>query len=194
VNGSIVYTLPAPNSVKLVITRLTSSTFSVLSALCTHQGTVLNPYNSSKGYIYCPLHFSRFGIDGHVIMGPATSPLKSYSSTYDASTNSLTITDSTLTSSTADTNESGNDKLTLNQNYPNPFTGKTTISFTTPERGVVSLTITDETGRQIAVPYSGTAEVGEHQIEFDGSHLSSGIYFCRLSTANGTLVKQMVKN
>ena len=76
----------------------------------------------------------------------------------------------------------------LHRNYPNPFNPKTQLSFTLPEEGSVRLAVYDVAGRQIAVLANGHREAGRHSMPFDGSGLSSGVYFYRLE-ADG-LVEQ----
>ena len=71
--------------------------------------------------------------------------------------------------------------------YPNPFNPSTTISFKLPEAGLVSLDIFDITGRAVgarhAVPLQNQwMTAGSHSITFDGSDLTSGVYFVRLET------------
>ncbi len=83
----------------------------------------------------------------------------------------------------------------LNQNYPNPFNPTTVISFTVgPAMANKPLTIEvfDVLGRKVATPFSGSATVGLHRIDFDGSNFSSGIYFYRLTVAGKYDVKKMV--
>jgi len=74
----------------------------------------------------------------------------------------------------------------LSQNYPNPFNPTTTIRFALREAGPVSLKIYDILGREVHTlidnePYSQ----GEHEVTFNASNLSSGVYFYRLSASGG---------
>ncbi|MFF3765185.1 Rieske (2Fe-2S) protein [Streptomyces sp. NPDC001922] len=59
---------------KVVVTQPTKGDFRAFSAVCTHQGSLLNEV--SGGTVGCPLHHSRFDVaDGSVKEGPATKPL-----------------------------------------------------------------------------------------------------------------------
>ncbi len=69
--------------------------------------------------------------------------------------------------------------------YPNPFNPTTVISFLLPEASRVTLDVFDVNGRLIPPgpgdsPFIEYFSPGAHQILFDGSNLSSGIYFYRL--------------
>lgn len=75
----------------------------------------------------------------------------------------------------------------LHQNFPNPFNPLTKIRFSIPERTDVRITLNDVLGREIAVLFNNTAEAGVSEISIDGSSLSSGNYFVRMSA--GTIQK-----
>jgi hypothetical protein len=68
----------------------------------------------------------------------------------------------------------------LAQNYPNPFNPTTNISYRLPVGGTVSLKVFSSDGREVAMVASGNQSAGEHLVQFDGSHLASGVYFYRL--------------
>jgi hypothetical protein len=79
----------------------------------------------------------------------------------------------------------------LSQNYPNPFNPATTISYSVPRAGTVSLKIYDLLGREIAVLVDGYSRAGEFTVQYNAGKLSSGIYFYRLSAGGYTAVKKM---
>ncbi len=76
--------------------------------------------------------------------------------------------------------------------YPNPFNPTTVISFQLPVASKVRLDVFDITGRNVearrAVPYLP----GSHSINFDASHLASGIYFYRIEAGDFSAVRKMV--
>ncbi len=69
---------------------------------------------------------------------------------------------------------------TLEQNYPNPFNPSTAIRYGLPNRSHVSLAVFNTLGQQIALLQSGEQEAGFHEVKFDASGLSSGVYFYRI--------------
>jgi hypothetical protein len=66
------------------------------------------------------------------------------------------------------------------RNFPNPFNPKTTLKFSVPRAGTVSLVVYDVAGRQVATLHRGELASGQFSIDFDGHGLSSGTYFARL--------------
>jgi parallel beta-helix repeat protein len=67
----------------------------------------------------------------------------------------------------------------LSQNYPNPFNPTTMISYQLPNDAKVTLKVFDILGREVVTLVDGEVVAGTHTTTFDGSRLSSGIYFVR---------------
>ncbi|MEJ2637301.1 MAG: CotH kinase family protein [Calditrichia bacterium] len=83
-------------------------------------------------------------------------------------------------------------KFELYQNYPNPFNPTTMIRFTLPETVPVSISVYDITGREVARLVDGRIQPGMHSLQFDGSHLASGIYMIRMNAGRFTKTKKMM--
>jgi cephalosporin-C deacetylase-like acetyl esterase len=66
------------------------------------------------------------------------------------------------------------------QNYPNPFSGKTTIVYTLPGDGYASIQIYDSMGRLIKTVFHSYQLAELHHIEIDDPVLQPGTYFCKL--------------
>ncbi|MGA2625251.1 MAG: T9SS type A sorting domain-containing protein [Bacteroidota bacterium] len=75
----------------------------------------------------------------------------------------------------------------LSQNYPNPFNPSTTIRFTVPELGFVSLKIFNILGVEIATLVSEQLAPGSYSKQWNGSEFASGVYYYRLQA--GTYIE-----
>jgi hypothetical protein len=80
----------------------------------------------------------------------------------------------------------------LGQNYPNPFNPATTISYQIRSAGGVTLRVYDVLGREVATLVNGYQPPGTYGVTFDGSRLSSGVYFYRLQSGSFVNTKKMV--
>jgi spore coat protein A, manganese oxidase len=80
----------------------------------------------------------------------------------------------------------------LSQNYPNPFNPETIINFSLPENSPVSLKIFDVLGNEIAVLINQDVPKGTHEVKFDASILSSGIYYYTLNAADFSQTRKMI--
>ncbi|HPF69233.1 MAG TPA: T9SS type A sorting domain-containing protein [Candidatus Krumholzibacteria bacterium] len=76
-------------------------------------------------------------------------------------------------------------------NFPNPFNPSTTIRFTVPARGQVSLKIYDVRGREVTTLQDGVLEANTYSIQFNGEGLSSGTYFYRVKGQGFDLTRKM---
>lgn len=80
----------------------------------------------------------------------------------------------------------------LHAAYPNPFNPSTTLSFSLPETGHVSMKIFDTNGREIASLLEGAVQAGTHLVRFDAARLASGIYFVRLNASHFSASQRLV--
>ncbi len=80
----------------------------------------------------------------------------------------------------------------LEQNYPNPFNPSTMIVYRLNKSGNVTLNIFNTLGQKVATLIDGFKTAGTHAVNFDGSKLSSGIYFYTISAGNYTATKKMI--
>lgn len=82
--------------------------------------------------------------------------------------------------------------FTLRQNYPNPFNPATTIRFQLPEGGNTTLKIYDILGKEVTTLVNEYKTAGTHQVIFNATQLSSGIYFYTLQSGGNYITKQMM--
>ena len=78
----------------------------------------------------------------------------------------------------------GPNDFSLSQNYPNPFNPVTQIKFELDRESMVMLELFDVKGAKVKTLLNEYLASGNHQYTFDGSNLSSGVYFYSM-TANG---------
>lgn len=83
-------------------------------------------------------------------------------------------------------------KFSLSQNYPNPFNPSTKIRFNVPRSDVIKLVVYDYLGREVSTPVNQQLNPGTYEVDFDGSSLTTGIYFYKISTGNYKETKKMV--
>ena len=69
----------------------------------------------------------------------------------------------------------------LHQNYPNPFNPSTKINFSLPESGFTTLKVYNMLGKEVATLVNEKLNAGSYGVDFNGSNLSSGIYFYRIA-------------
>lgn len=70
----------------------------------------------------------------------------------------------------------------LSQNYPNPYNASTVIEYTLPQDGLTTLTVYNVLGQKVAKLVDEFQTAGKHQVRFEATDLSSGIYFYTLES------------
>jgi hypothetical protein len=84
------------------------------------------------------------------------------------------------------------DRDLISQNYPNPFNPTTRIEFSVNSQKNVRIDIFDSIGRRIQTLVNRPFTRGFHFVEFDGSSLSTGIYFYRIVTGQISQTRKMI--
>jgi len=80
----------------------------------------------------------------------------------------------------------------LSQNYPNPFNPGTTMKFTLPRAGFVTLKVYNVLGEEVATLAAGDHTAGTSEVTWDASGMPSGVYFYRLTAGEHISVGKMV--
>jgi hypothetical protein len=154
--------------------------------------------STGDGRITSSLCFSKGRLLGTQTIGASTSIVS-----IDTSTGQGTIIGSTgvagITAIAGDDRNTGvgtacdtPQQLSLSQSYPNPFNACTIIEFALPKSTDVRLSVYDMLGREVTVLVNERRNAGLHKAVFDGSELSSGVYFYRLKTGDFTKTKRMI--
>ncbi len=87
--------------------------------------------------------------------------------------------------------EEAGEKFTVG-NYPNPFNPVTRISYSLPERGMVSVKVYDMLGQEVATLVNEIKESGQYQVTFDASKFSSGLYIYTVTSGKYSATKKML--
>jgi len=78
------------------------------------------------------------------------------------------------------------DEFALRGNYPNPFRSATKISMDLPSEARVDVEVYDLLGRRVQTVRGQKVAAGmDRTIQIDGSRLSSGVYFYRVTAQMG---------
>lgn len=80
----------------------------------------------------------------------------------------------------------------LSQNYPNPFNPETTIQYQVPKYGHVLLRVFNILGEEVAELINDEIQAGIYTVKFDGSKLSSGVYFYQLKAESALLTRKLI--
>jgi len=75
---------------------------------------------------------------------------------------------------------------------PNPFNPGTIVRFSLPEADYITLAVFDVQGRQVANLVEGFTAAGVHEIDFDGSQLSSGVYIVHLKSSSAIASQKLL--
>ena len=82
-------------------------------------------------------------------------------------------------------------ETTLEQNYPNPFAGRTSIPYALDEALDVRIDLYDALGRHVATVVDAKQAAGRYAVSFDTNTLASGLYLYRMRAGEKTITKTM---
>lgn len=73
----------------VLVLRTGGNQFQALSSVCTHQACTVSEFDGSR--LTCPCHGSQFSTSGAVTKGPATAALRSFPTTFDSATGTISV-------------------------------------------------------------------------------------------------------
>lgn len=82
--------------------------------------------------------------------------------------------------------------LSLSQNWPNPFRGRTTLAYALPSAQRVKLSLYDLQGREVRTLVDGEQPSGRYEVEITAKTLPTGVYFYRLQAGGQSLQKKLL--
>ncbi|MFA4924924.1 MAG: T9SS type A sorting domain-containing protein, partial [Ignavibacteriaceae bacterium] len=80
----------------------------------------------------------------------------------------------------------------LGQNFPNPFNPSTSISYSVPQSGVVTLAVFNTLGQKVKEVVNQFQEAGNYTVSLNASDLSSGNYIYNISLNGQSINKKML--
>ena len=83
-------------------------------------------------------------------------------------------------------------EITLHQNYPNPVTHSSVISYQIEKAGHVQMELFNEAGKRVATIVDAVQQAGEHSIPFDARAIDPGVYIYRLNVGSSSMMKKMI--
>ena len=91
----------------------------------------------------------------------------------------------------ADVHDTSVGQWALTQNFPNPFNPATKIRYQIPTASKVTLVVCDLLGQRVVTLVQGEQDAGYHEVIFDATGLSSGVYLYRLQAGDFTQTRKL---
>ncbi len=83
------------------------------------------------------------------------------------------------------------ESFSLSQNYPNPFNPATTINYSLQEAGAVTISVYNVMGQRVATLVDEQKSAGQHNVRWNASGVSSGMYYYRLEANGQSITRKM---
>jgi photosystem II stability/assembly factor-like uncharacterized protein len=153
------------------------------------QATVF--FSPDSGHVWLPLTAGLpRGYKDELVIEPIHRRVLTVVSTNQSDSNGIYVLD--LETKVEEDTTTIPEEFKVLQNYPNPFNPTTRIRFSVPNRGRVRLEVFNPLGQRVRHVFDGLLEPGEHEVEFDGDGLPSGMYFYKLIADRSSLVGKMI--
>ncbi len=78
------------------------------------------------------------------------------------------------------------------ENFPNPFSHSTVISYSLKEKSEVNVSVYNYVGMKVAELENESREAGNHQLEWNAKNLNTGVYFLEIKSGRSVLSRKMV--
>jgi len=152
-----------------------------------------NPSGQLKWHkVYYPAVFSNsYGacISADTLGNIYASGITNYDQTGD---DDIVLIKYSLMTNVSETSATLPEKFELYQNYPNPFNSQTEIKFDLVKNGQYKIEIFDMLGKSVDILFNGFKNAGSYNLNYDASHLSSGIYFYSLNSSEINIIKKFI--
>ena len=79
----------------------------------------------------------------------------------------------------------------LSPNFPNPFNPQTTISYQVKEKSLVTITVYDLLGQEVATLVDAEKQAGSHTVTFNATEMSAGTYFYKMKAGQFEQIRKM---
>lgn len=159
-----------------------NGTLAPVSRLKTLNGELTHPSAGSGTYVFT---FTAPSTPGTVTLY-ATGVSGGFSGSWNHAPN-VTI----AVASVSSVEETAPVSFSLEQNFPNPFNPVTTIAYSLPVSGHVTLDIYDLSGRIVASPVHALQSAGSYRVTFNADGLASGLYIARLREGSRTAIRKL---
>ena len=83
--------------------------------------------------------------------------------------------------------------ISIGNVYPNPTSGETTINYSLANASAVNVEVVDITGKVVYSLDNGTEVAGAHNVAFNATSFSNGVYYVTISTDEATVTKKFIK-
>jgi len=155
--------------------------------------------NSNPSYFTMPLQIkATFAVGDTLITVFNNAQSQTFNITLNGNPTSISFDPNNLILKTVDSVVTGIGEeinpniFSLEQNYPNPFNPSTIIKFNLGKAGLTTLKVYNILGKEVAALINGELESGSHEVIFDGSNLSSGVYFYTITSGTFTETRKMM--